>query len=186
MADVLFGRVNPSGKLPASFPRAVGQEPLYYAQLPTGLPAQGDLSHMPRNGGEKMVSRYVDEQNSALFPFGWGLSYTTFSFSKPTVSRPVVPVNEILDDHRVAGTEVVQIYIRDTVASVEQPVRELEGFARVALVPGQTKHVEFPLGFNELNFYNVELKQTVEPTTYDIWVGGSSLATAETEFKVAE
>ena len=146
-----------------------------------------------------MVSRYMDEQNSALFPFGWGLSYTTFSFSKPTVSRPVVPVNEILDDHkpvtmvgvdvtntgRVAGTEVVQLYIRDTVASVEQPVRELEGFARVALAPGQTKHVEFPLGFNELNFYNVELKQTVEPTTYDIWVGGSSLATAETEFKVA-
>ncbi|MGA3334607.1 MAG: beta-glucosidase BglX [Terracidiphilus sp.] len=200
VADVLFGRVNPSGKLPASFPRAVGQEPLYYAQLPTGIPAQGDLSHMPRNGGEKMVSRYMDEQNSALFPFGWGLSYTTFSFSKPTVSRPVVPVNEILDDHkpvtmvgvdvtntgRVAGTEVVQLYIRDTVASVEQPVRELEGFARVALAPGQTKHVEFPLGFNELNFYNVELKQTVEPTTYDIWVGGSSLATAETEFKVAE
>ncbi len=200
VADVLFGRVNPSGKLPASFPRAVGQEPLYYARLPTGLPAQGDLSHMPRNAGEKMVSRYVDEQNSALFPFGWGLSYTTFSFSKPTVSRPIVPVNEILDDHkpvtmvgvdvtntgRVAGTEVVQLYIRDTVASVEQPVRELEGFARVALAPGQTRHVEFPLGFNELNFYNVELKQTVEPTTYDIWVGGSSLATAETEFKVAE
>ena len=200
VADVLFGSVNPSGKLPASFPRAVGQEPLYYAQLPTGMPAQGDLSHMPRNGEEKLVSRYIDEQNSALFPFGWGLSYTTFSFSKPTVSRPVVPVNEILDDHkpvtmvgvdvtntgRVAGTEVVQLYIRDAVASVEQPVRELEGFARVALAPGQTRHVEFPLGFNELNFYNVELKQTVEPTTYDIWVGGSSLATAETEFKVAE
>ncbi len=200
VADVLFGRVNPSGKLPASFPRAVGQEPLYYAQLPTGMPAQGDLSHMPRNGEEKLVSRYIDEQNSALFPFGWGLSYTTFSFSKPTVSRAAVPVNEILDDHKpvtmvgadvtntgsVEGTEVVQLYIRDTVASVEQPVRELEGFARVTLAPGQTKHVEFPLGFNELNFYDAELKQTVEPATFDIWVGGSSLATAETEFKVTE
>ena len=200
VADVLFGRINPSGKLPVSFPRAVGQEPLYYAQLPTGMPAQGDLSYMPRNGGEKMVSRYVDEQNSALFPFGWGLSYTTFNFSKPTVSRPVVPVNEILDHHKpvttvgvnvtntgsVPGIEVVQLYIRNTMASVEQPVRELKGFARVSLAPGQTKHVEFPLGFDELNFYNRELKQTVEPTTYDIWVGGSSLATAETEFKVAE
>jgi beta-glucosidase len=93
---------------------------------------------------------------------------------------------DVTNTGRVAGTEVVQLYIRDTVASVEQPVRELEGFERVALAPGQTKHVEFPLGFNELNFYNVELKQTVEPTTYDIWVGGSSLAPAETEFKVTE
>ena len=84
MADVLFGDVNPSGKLPASFPRAVGQEPLYYAQLPTGRPAHGDLSHLPRNAGEKFVSRYMDEENSALFPFGWGLSYTRFSYSKPT------------------------------------------------------------------------------------------------------
>ena len=198
VADVLFGDVNPSGKLPASFPRAVGQEPLYYAQLPTGRPARGDL--MPRIGEKKMVSRYVDERNSALFPFGWGLSYTTFSFSKPVLRRTVVPVNEILDHHKpvtmvgvnvtntgsVPGIEVVQLYIRNTMASVEQPVRELKGFARVSLAPGQTKHVEFPLGFDELNFYNVDLKQTVEPTTYAIWVGGSSLATAETEFQVAE
>jgi beta-glucosidase len=200
VADVLFGDVNPSGKLPASFPRAVGQEPLYYAQLPTGRPAHGDLSHMPRNSEEKFLSRYVDEQNSALFPFGWGLSYTRFSFSKPTVSRAEVPVHEILAEHKpvtmvgvdvtntgsVAGTEVVQLYIRDTVASVEQPVRELKGFARVALAAGETKHVEFPLGFDELSFYNVEVKRTVEPTTYDIWVGGSSLATQETTFKVTE
>ena len=84
VADVLFGDVNPSGKLPSSFPRAVGQEPLYYAQMPTGRPAHGDLSRMPRNAAEKFVSRYVDEQNSALFPFGWGLSYTRFSYAKPT------------------------------------------------------------------------------------------------------
>ena len=200
VADVLFGDVNPSGKLPASLPRAVGQEPLYYAQLPTGRPAHGDLSHMPRNSEEKFLSRYVDEENSALFPFGWGLSYTRFSYSKPTVSRAEVPVSEVLNDHKpvtmvgvdvtntgsVAGTEVVQLYIRNTVASVEQPVRELKGFARVQLAPGETKHVEFPLGFDELNFYNVEVKRTVEPTTYDIWVGGSSLATAETSFKVTE
>jgi beta-glucosidase len=201
IADVLFGDVNPSGKLPASFPRAVGQEPLYYAQLPTGRPAHSDLSHMPRNAEEKFTSRYVDEENSALFPFGWGLSYTRFSYSKPTISSAEVPVREVLasgsnavttvgvdvtNTGGVAGAEVVQLYIRNTAASVEQPVRELKGFARVTLAPGETKHVEFPLGFNELNFYNVESKQTVEPTTYDIWVGGSSLATLETSLRVLE
>jgi beta-glucosidase len=201
VADVLFGDVNPSGKLPASFPRAVGQEPLYYAQLPTGRPAHGDLSHMPQNPDEKFMSRYEDEENSALFPFGWGLSYTRFSYSQPAVSRSEVPVREVLaSGHKpvtivgvdvkntgsVAGTEVVQLYIRNTVASVEQPVRELKGFARVTLAPGEQKHVEFPLGLDDLNFYNAEIERTVEPTTYKIWVGGSSLATAETNLKVVE
>jgi beta-glucosidase len=200
LADVLFGDTNPSGKLPASFPRAVGQEPLYYAQLPTGRPAHADLSHLPRNGDEKFHSRYLDEENSALFPFGWGLSYTRFSYSQPTLSRTEVPASEILASRQpvttvgidvkntgsVAGTEVVQLYLRNTSASVEQPVRELKGFARVALAPGESKHIEFPLGFDELNFYNVEIKRTVEPTTYTIWVGGSSLATAETSLKVTE
>ena len=200
VADVLFGDVNPSGKLPASFPRAVGQEPLYYAQLPTGRPAHEDQNRMPLEG-ENMVSRYVDEANSALFPFGWGLSYTRFSYGQPTLSRNDVSVRELLDsgsmpvstvgvDVRntgsVAGTEVVQLYIRNTAASVEQPVRELKGFARVTLAPGEQKHVEFPLGLNELNFYNVENRRTVEPTTYTIWVGGSSLAAAETSLRVVE
>ena len=201
LADVLFGEVNPSGKLPASFPRAVGQEPLYYAQLPTGRPAHGDLSHLPRNAQEKFMSRYMDEENSALFPFGWGLSYTRFSFSQPTVSREEVPLREVLASGHtpvvkvgvdvkntggVAGTEVVQLYIRNTEASVSQPVRELKGFARVTLAPGEQKHVDFPLGFDELSFYNVEIKRTVEPTTYDIWVGGNSLADAETSLKIVE
>jgi len=200
VADVLFGDVNPSGKLPASFPRAVGQEPLYYAQMPTGRPAHGDLSHMPRNSAEKFVSRYMDEENSALFPFGWGLSYTRFSYTQPTIDHSEVPLRELLANRHpaatvgvdvtntgsVAGAEVVQLYIRNTSASVEQPVRELKGFARVTLAPGETKHVTFPLGFDELNFYNVEAKRTVEPTTFTIWVGGSSLATAETSLKVVE
>ena len=205
VADVLFGDVTPSGKLPASFPRAVGQEPLYYAQLPTGRPAHGDLSHMPRDGGEKFMSRYVDEENTALYPFGWGLSYTSFSYSQPTISPAHVSIRSMLTSEMsgsytpvtlvgvdvkntgsVAGTEVVQLYIRNTAASVEQPVRELKGFRRVTLAPGETKHVDFPLGFDELNSYNAEIKRTVEPTTYKIWVGGSSLATAETSLKVAE
>ena len=113
------------------------------------------------------------------------------------MDRAEIPVREVADDHRpvvtvsvdvkntgsVAGTEVVQMYIRNTEASVEQPLRELKGFTRMQLAPGETKHVTFPVGFDELNFYNADLKKTVEPTTYDIWVGGSSLATAETKLE---
>ena len=215
LADVLFGDVNPSGKLPASLPRAVGQEPLYYAQLPTGRPAHGDLSHMPLTGDERTVSRYLDEENSALYPFGWGLSYTRFSYSQPTVTGPEVPLREVLasghtpgvptdrsssvgwkpvatvgvdvkNTGSVAGIEVVQLYVRNTAASVEQPVRELKGFARITLAPGETKHVDFPLSFDELNFYNAEIHRTVEPTIYKVWVGGSSSATAETSLAVVE
>ena len=200
VTDILFGDVNPSGKLPSSFPRAVGQEPLYYAQMPTGRPATGDLSHLPANSDEKFVSRYLDEENSALFPFGWGLSYTRFSYTNPTVDHAEVPIRTVVDDHQpvvsvsvdvkntgtVQGAEVVQLYIRNTAASVEQPVRELKGFKRITLAPGETKHITFPLGFDELNFYNVDLKKTVEPTIYKIWVGGSSLATAETSLNIVE
>ncbi len=202
LADILFGDVNPSGKLPASLPRAVGQEPLYYAQFPTGRPAGNvDLSRIPTNSLEKFLSRYVDEENSALFPFGFGLSYTRFSYSTPTVTRSTVPLKEVMmskhdpvvkvgvdvrNTGSVPGTEVVQLYVRNTNTSVEQPVRELKGFTRVTLAPGESKHVDFPLSFDELNFYNVDVKQVVEPTQYKIWVGGSSLATAETSLQIVE
>jgi beta-glucosidase len=176
----------------------VGQEPLYYAQMPTGRPAHGDLSHAPTNPAEQYQSRYIDEDNSALFPFGWGLSYARFSYSQPMVSAGDVALRDVAEgkgkaltvgvDVRntsgIAGTEIVQLYVRNTSASVEQPVRELKGFERVALQAGETKHVEFPLGFDELSFYNVESKRVVEPTTYKVWVGGSSLATGETKFEV--
>jgi beta-glucosidase len=196
ITDVLFGDVNPSAKLPVSFPRAVGQEPLYYAQTPTGRPAPGNSTHLPANGPEKYVSRYIDEENSALFPFGWGLSYTRFSYSQPTVSKAQIALQDaahsdvltasvtVRNSGSIAGTEVVQLYLRNTSASVEQPVRELKGFQRVTLAPGESKTVEFPLGFDELSFYNVESKRVVEPTTYKVWLGGSSLASAETSFEV--
>lgn len=156
---------------------------------------------MPYTSIEKFQSRYVDEENSALYPFGWGLSYTRFTYGQPTISRAEVPLKELEKDGRkpvvtvsidvknvgaVAGTEVVQLYTRNTVASVEQPLRELKGFRRITLAPGEEKRVEFTLGFNELSFINVESKRVVEPTTYDIWVGGSSLATAETTLKTTE
>ena len=199
VADVLMGDVNPSAKLTVSFPRAVGQEPLYYAQMPTGRPAgRVDLSHMPTDSPEKFVSRYIDEENSALYPFGWGLSYTRYSYSQPLVSKANVAVADLApgkasglsvgfdvrNNGSVAGTEVVQLYIRNTSASVEQPVRELKGFTRVTLQPGESKHVELPLGFDELSFINVESKRVVEPTTYKVWVGGSSLASNEASFVV--
>jgi beta-glucosidase len=199
VADILFGDVNPSAKLTTSFPRAVGQEPLYYAQMPTGRPAHGDLSHLPANSEEKFLSRYLDVDNSALYPFGWGLSYTRFSYSQPTVSRAELPLQEanrtgatgvvtvgvdVRNSGSIAGTEVVQLYLRNMYASVEQPVRELKGFERVTLAPGESKHVEFPLGFDELSFYNVDSKRVVEATSYKVFVGGSSLAEAETGFVV--
>ncbi|MDR3737606.1 MAG: beta-glucosidase BglX [Terracidiphilus sp.] len=200
VADVLFGDVNPSGKLPASLPRSVGQEPLTYMQFPTGRPAHGELDRMPKDAAEKFQSRYMDEDNAALYPFGWGLSYTHFRYAKPTVSRAQIPLQEALTNGgplltvgvdvtntgSVAGTEVVQLYVRNTEASVEQPLRELKGFARVDLAPGETKHVDLPLGFAELSFVAADLHRAMEATTYDVWVGGSSLATEGTSFKIVE
>jgi len=204
VADILFGDVNPSGKLPATFPRAVGQEPLFYNQLPTGRPADDiDLSHPP-TGADKYFSRYIDETNAPLFPFGFGLSYTTFNYSNLKLSQTSISSTalsqptqghflsanrievtaEVKNTGPVAGTEVAQLYIRNTGGSVEEPVRELKGFQRVTLAPGETKQIEFTLGFDDLSYYNLEMTRVIEPTQYQVWVGGSSLATQETEFEV--
>ena len=197
LADILFGDTNPSAKLTTSFPYSVGQEPLYYAQLPTGRPAHGDLSHLPVDAGEKFQSRYLDEENKALFPFGWGLSYTRFRYTPPTVTRTQIWANQlkpgnpaltiratVTNNGSVPGTEIVQLYLRNTSASVEQPVRELKGFQRVSLAPGESKTVEFPIGFEELSFINADSHRVVEPTTYKAWIGGNSLADQETTFEV--
>jgi beta-glucosidase len=200
IADVLYGDVSPSGKLPMSFPRAVGQEPLYYNQFPTGRPPTGiDLSQPP-GGDSRFFSRYIDVPNSALFPFGYGLSYTTFSYGNVKVSRSSIPLAEaepgrttplveatatVTNTGTRAATEIVQCYVRNLGASIEQPVRSLQGFQRVTLAPGESKQVTFPLGFNELSFYNLEAKPAIEPTHYTVWIGGSSLADQSTEFIVA-
>jgi beta-glucosidase len=199
VADLLYGDASPSGKLPMSFPRAVGQEPLYYNQFPTGRPATGiDLSKPP-DGDTRFFSRYIDVPNSALFPFGFGLSYSSFSYRDVKVSKTTIPLAEALA-HRGTpllqatatvtntgnrtATEVVQCYMRNLGASVEQPVRSLEGFERVTLAPGESKQVMFPLGFTELSFYNVAVVPTIEPTHYTVWIGGSSLADQEATFEV--
>ena len=196
IADTLFGDANFSGKLPVEFPQSVGQEPLYLAQLPTGRPAgDTDLSHPPTNGEEKYLSRYIDETNAPVYPFGWGLSYAHFTYSPVTVKHSMGTSNDVgrievsadvKNTSTVTGTETVQLYIRDMVASVEQTVRELKGFNRVTLAPGEQKHISFTLGFDELAFYNVALKRVVEPGTFKVWVGGSSSATNEAEFTVMQ
>ena len=199
IANVLYGDVLPSGKLPISFPYAVGQEPLYYAQFPTGRPAvNADLSQPP-GPDSHFISRYIDEPNDALFPFGHGLTYTHFAYSAVAVSRASLPLAEAhhSDAHKLvtatalvtntgerAATEIVQCYVRNLGASLEQPVRSLQGFARVTLKPGESKNVSFDLGFPELSFYDSEGHAVIEPTNYTVWIGGSSTADQHASFKI--
>jgi beta-glucosidase len=200
IANVLYGDVAPSGKLPMSFPRAVGQEPLYYNQFPTGRPPfDADLSQPP-GPDSRFISRYIDVANDALFPFGYGLSYTRFVYSSVALSRSLVPIGEAERNDgtrlitatatvRNAGdrtaTEVVQCYVRNQGASLEQPVHSLQGFARATLKPGESKQVSFNLGFPELSFYNNAGEAVIEPDHYTVWIGGSSLATEHADFEIA-
>jgi len=188
LADTLYGQNNPSGKLTTSFPRAVGQEPLYYNQLPTGRPAGNiDLSRPPKTSEEKYHSRYIDVPNSALFPFGYGLSYTTFAYSPVAVSASTVKAAdlnagkagltvtaEVRNTGQAAGAETVEMYINQRGTSVSRPIRELKGFERVTLQPGESKKVQFTLGRNELAFWNIDMKDIVEPAEVKVWVAGSS------------
>jgi beta-glucosidase len=199
IADILYGDASPSGKLPMSFPRAVGQEPLYYNQFPTGRPATGlDLSKPPGDDS-RFFSRYIDVPNSALFPFGYGLTYSSFSYRDVKVSKSSIPLDQALANRITplveatatvtntgdrTATEVVQCYVRNLGASIEQPVRSLKGFERVTLAAGESKQVSFPLSFNELSFYNVESTPTIEAAHYTVWIGGSSLADQAATFDV--
>jgi len=196
VAQVLFGDINPSGKLPVSFPRSVGQEPLFYNQLPTGRPAdQIDLSQPPV-GAAKYFSRYIDESNAPLYPFGFGLSYTQFAYSKLKLSQPSISVADLQASHKISvsveikntgaseGLEIAQLYTRNTGGSIEEPVRELKGFQRIELRPGQTQQIEFSLGFEDLSYYDLTMNRIIEPTDYEVWVGGSSGATLGMQFEV--
>jgi beta-glucosidase len=176
LTNVLTGAYNPSGKLPMSFPRSVGQLPLYYNHLNTGRPDEI---------AEVFWSHYIDEKNTPLYAFGHGLSYTEFAYSglsvTPTATGASVEVS-VQNTGDVAGEEVVQLYIRDRTASVSRPVRELKGFEKIALEPGETKSVNFTLGPDELGFYNGMGDFLVEPGTFDVFVGGSSNATLSAQF----
>jgi beta-glucosidase len=172
VADALFGDYNPSGKLPVSFPRTVGQEPLYYNHKNTGRPPAER---------ERYTSKYIDVHWTPLYPFGHGLSYTTFDYTNLRLSSTRIDATDSLtvqvqvtNTGARAGDEVVQLYLRDDVASVTRPVRELRGFERITLQPGQTRTVAVTLRPSDLAFYDQQMRQVVEPGTFTVWVGTSS------------
>ncbi|MBA0166594.1 beta-glucosidase BglX [Pectobacterium sp. CFBP8739] len=171
IADVLFGDYNPSGKLPMSFPRSVGQIPIYYNHLPSGRP------YTPENPG-KYTSHYYDEANGPLYPFGYGLSYTTFSVSDVRLSSQTMKRNGTINASVTvkntgsrAGETVVQLYVHDVVASISRPVKELRGFEKVMLQPGESRTVTFTLDQDALKFYNARMQQVVEPGKFDVMIG---------------
>lgn len=174
IADVLFGNYNPSGKITATFPRSVGQIPIYYAHKNTGRPFDG-------KGPAKFKSDYIDISNDPLYPFGYGLSYTTFSYSDVKLSKTSLKGNETLtatvtvtNTGKVAGEEVVQLYISDPVASISRAVKELKNFKKVSLQPGEQKEVKFNVTTNDLKFYNTKLNYDWEPGEFIIQVGTNS------------
>lgn len=172
IADVLFGDYNPSGKITMTFPRSVGQIPIYYNHRNTGRPMD------PKN---KFSSKYLDIPNEPLFPFGYGLSYTTFEYGDVVLSKTSLKGNETLsakikvnNTGKVAGEEVVQLYISDPVASVSRAVKELKGFQKISLNPGETKEVEFKITIEELKFFNSDLKYDWEPGEFVVQIGTNS------------
>ncbi|MFI5152281.1 MAG: beta-glucosidase BglX [Chitinophagales bacterium] len=186
VADVLFGDYNPSGKLSISFPRAVGQIPIYYNHKNTGRPyAEGDWP--------KFKSDYLDVSNDPLFPFGFGLSYTGFNYSDISLSSKTIRPSEklhikvtVTNTGNFDGEETVQLYIRDLVASITQPVKELKGFSKVFLRKGESKLVEFTLGVDDLRFYSSNLAYIYEPGDFKVFVGGNSRDVKEASFTLAK
>jgi beta-glucosidase len=200
LVRTLFGDVSPSGKLTVSMPHSVGQEPLYYDALNTGRPADGvDLSRPPANHDEKYHSRYVDEPNAALYPFGYGLSYTKFSYSplelnasqmsasglNQKTSQALHVSTTVRNAGSRAGDEIVELYVRLRGTSVALPVRQLEGFRRVALAPGESKRIEFSLGRDELAFWNIDMEHVVEPASATVWIGPSSAEGESADFVIS-
>jgi beta-glucosidase len=182
VADVLFGDVNPSGKLPVTFPRTVGQIPLYHAHKNTGRPP--DKANL-------FTSRYTDEEWTPLYPFGHGLSYTTFSYGSPELSKRQLTFDETLgvqvdvrNSGQRAGEEIVQLYLRQNIASYTRPVRTLRGFTKVRLAPGETKTVEFLLDQDDFALLGPDLLRFVEMGTFQVFVGGSSTTTNGASFDV--
>ncbi len=178
VADVLFGKFDPSGKLPMSFPVNVGQIPISYNELPTGRPAD------PNN---KYTSKYLDVANTPQYAFGYGLSYTTFSLSSPHLSSTTVSPNgqltvtdTVTNTGSTAGTDVAQLYLHENYTTILQPVEKLEGFQRVTLAPGQSKTVTFKLGPQNLGYYNNQGQFVVQPGPFNLWVSDSSAVGALT------
>jgi beta-glucosidase len=174
IANVLFGDYNPSGKLPMTFPREVGQVPIYYSHFSTGRPAKDEDS-------KNYVSAYIDLKNSPKFPFGYGLSYTKFDYSGLKLSATKIKSNETIkisfqlsNVGKVAGEEVVQLYLKDKFGSVVRPVLELRDFQKVKLNAGESKTIEFTIDKEKLSFYNNKLEWVAEPGDFELMIGASS------------
>ena len=187
VADVLFGASNPSGKLSASWPRAEGQIPVYYAHKPTGRPAEGEGT---TQYDVPFRSTYMDELNSPLFSFGQGLSYSSFVYSDLKVLTPAVSLDGVARVSAIvrntgdrAGEEIVQLYVRDVVCSVTRPVKELKGFQRVALAAGEEREVAFEVPVRELGSHGPDLRYSVEPGRFKVWIGPDSTSGLEGEFE---
>ena len=181
VAEVVFGKYNPSGKLPVSFPRAVGQEPLYYNQKSTGRPS----------GGEQVTwSHYTDSRRDALYAFGYGLSYTNFSFGEIQLDKnsfseggQIKASVEVTNTGDRAGEEVVQLYLRDLIGSITRPIKELKGFKKIKLEPGESKTVEFTIDEELISFFTREKKWEAEPGDFKLFVGPDSTNLKETSFE---
>lgn len=180
LTNVLTGEVNPSGKLPMTFPRALGQVPIYYNHLPTGRPGPRDVVFW---------QHYIDEMNAPLYPFGHGLSYTEFEYSDLRVERRGEDFEvsvRVRNAGEVAGEEVAQLYLRDLFAGISRPVRELKGFEKIALAPGEVKRVMFRLTGQELGYYDPSGAFVVEPGDFEVYVGGSSAADLAASFTLQD
>ncbi len=180
IADVLFGDVNPSGKLTMTFPRSVGQIPIYYNHKNTGRPIN------PQNPNDRYKSRYIDLDNTPLYPFGYGLSYSSFEYKNLRVSQrefrgseSVTITVDVTNNSTVAGEEVVQLYVRDDVASVTRPVKELKGFKKLRIGAGETKQAVFTMSAKDLMFLDKAFKPTMEAGTFTVFVGGNSAQTLD-------
>lgn len=197
IADILFGKVNPSGRTPVTFPRMTGQVPVYYAQNSTGRPAHPDemlIDEIPVEAGQTSVgcrSFYLDAGSTPLFPFGYGLSYTTFEYSDLRLSSDTYGADDEISltfDLRNSGgcdgTEVVQVYVRDLVGSITRPVRELKGFRRIFLRSGESQEVTFTIPVRDLAFWGIDMTYGVEPGQFTLWVGPDSASGLSADFTV--
>lgn len=199
IADLLVGKVSPSGKTPVTFPKMVGQIPCYYAHNQTGRPAGGYeklLNDLPLEAGQTSQgcsSYYMDAGFTPLFPFGYGLTYSTFEYSNIKLSNSELKQEDVLTvtfDLENTGcreaTEIPQLYVRDKVGSVTRPVKELKRFCRVNLKSGEKRNISFDLPVSELAFWNIDMKQVVEPGEFSLWVAGDSQSGTPLSFKVVE
>jgi beta-glucosidase len=190
IADILFGAANPSGKLTAGWPWSEGQIPLYYAHKNTGRPAAESGT---RQFAERFKSVYLDQPNSALFPFGYGLSYTRFAYSNLNIADNILSLDDTLvvsatitNTGDRPGAEVVQLYVRDLVGTVTRPVKELKGFEKIFLDPGEQRVVRFEIPVGELGFTGRDMRYRVEPGEFKVWIGPDSGRGLEAAFIVID